>query len=75
MQNGDANSRFFHVCINKRRRRNEILCLNFDDQRVDGVEQMKSKVMKHFQKHFQLCQWDRPIMDNFVFSKLDASAK
>lgn len=73
LQEGDSNSRFFHSCINKRRRRNEILCLNFDGVRVDGVEQLKFEIMEHFRKHFQQSQWDRPVLDGVVFKQLDAS--
>lgn len=53
LQEGDANSRFFLGCINKNKRRNEILCLNFDGVRVEGVDPLKFVIMEHFRNHFQ----------------------
>lgn len=52
LKNGDANSRYFHGCINMRRRKNEILCLNIEGVRVEGVEQLKSAIIGNFSNHF-----------------------
>lgn len=52
LKDGDTNSRFFHGYINKRRRMNEILCLNFGGVNVERVDQLKFEVMQHFRKHF-----------------------
>lgn len=74
LQVGDANSRFFHGCINKRRRRKDILCLNFGGVRVEGMEQLKCEIMDHFRKHFQHRQWERPVLNNMVFKQVDVDA-
>lgn len=53
LKEGDANSKFFHQCIKKRRKVNEILGLNFDGSFVEEVEPLKSKIKGHFENHFK----------------------
>lgn len=53
LKEGDANSNFFHRCIKKRRKINEILGLNFDGSLVEGVEPLKNEIRGHFERHFK----------------------
>lgn len=62
IREGDTNSKYFHGCINIRRRGNEILYLNFNGRQVDEVNKMKSVVKNHFQTHFQARDEDMPIL-------------
>lgn len=74
LKDGEANTRFFHGYINKRRRKSEFLCLNFEGYRVEGDEQLKSAIMGHFQNHFQHRDWDRPVLDGAVFKQVGVDA-
>lgn len=49
---GDANTRYFHVCARGRRRRNQLLALRKGDAWVEGVDGIKNEVKCHFQNFF-----------------------
>lgn len=53
LREGNANSKFFHRCIQKRRKVNEILGLNFDGEVVEAVDPLKKKVWSYFENHFK----------------------
>lgn len=57
---GDANTKFFHRCTQKRRKVNEILGLNFDGVFIEGVDPLKMEIKKYFENHFRSGGWDRP---------------
>lgn len=53
LKEGDANSQFFHRCVQKRRKVNEILGLNVDGVLVGGVELIREEINRYFENQFQ----------------------
>lgn len=73
LREGDANSKFFHRCIKKRRKVNEILGLNFEGSSVKEVDPLKSKIKGHFEQHFMRREGVRVIFDDLRVAVLDES--
>lgn len=59
---------FFHRCVQKRRKVNEILGLNFEGELVEEVQPLRDKIRGFFEDHFKGDMWDRPC--NIRFSEL-----
>lgn len=71
LREGDSNSKFFHSCLAKKRRRDEILCLDFGGELVDEVQELKGKVKDHFQSLFaKSADWDRPHIDSLPVGQI-----
>lgn len=66
----DANSKFFHSCIQKRRKVNEILGLNFEGVFVDEVEPLREGIKGFFEQHFSSGGWERPSFGNLNMPSL-----
>lgn len=60
LKEGDANSKKFHRCIQKRRKVNEILGLDFDGSFIEGVYPLRMELRGYFERHFATGEWDRP---------------
>lgn len=67
LQDGDANTRFFHGWLNRRRRKNEILCLLVVGRMVEEVGEIRVVVWDHFRKHFSKQGEYRPVLVNLDF--------
>lgn len=52
LKDGDTNSKYFHGCINKRRRNSGILTLKENDRMLRGVEEIKEPIINHFHSQF-----------------------
>lgn len=52
LKDGDVNTSFFHGWLNKRRRRNEILCLRVENRLVVEVGELEEVIREHFRTHF-----------------------
>lgn len=52
LREGDANSKYFHGCIKRRRRNNEIIHLDNNGEKVEDVDEMKKVIFDHFQNRF-----------------------
>lgn len=70
LKEGDANSKFFHRCIQKRRKINELLSLNFDGVFVEGLDPLRDKIRGYFENHFMGNEWARPFVGNVNFPSL-----
>lgn len=46
---GDANTKYFHGCINKRRKEHEILTLEWNGRRLNEADDIKKAIVDHFQ--------------------------
>lgn len=71
LKEGDANSAFFHTCINSRRRLNNIMALQVDNGWLVKVEEVKQEILNHFSKQFSENKWDRPHLDSVSFKQLN----
>lgn len=52
LSEGDANSKYFHGCINKRRKENEIQVLEVEGRSVKEVEGVKKAIHDNFKNIF-----------------------
>jgi hypothetical protein len=60
---GDANSRFFYLCLNMRRNSNSIIALRDGQVWVEQVTGIKELVNRHFMKQFNEEMVTRPNLD------------
>ncbi|PNX80939.1 cysteine-rich receptor-like protein kinase, partial [Trifolium pratense] len=72
IQEGDANSRFFHSSIKGRRRRNQIVKLKKETTWLEGVDAIKQETKDHFSKHLSEEWSSRPFLQGINFKSLSA---
>ncbi|PNX99941.1 cysteine-rich receptor-like protein kinase, partial [Trifolium pratense] len=70
IQEGDANSRFFHSSIKGRRRRNQIVKIKKEAVWLEGVEAIKQETKDHFSKHLSEEWSSRPFLQGINFKSL-----
>jgi hypothetical protein len=70
LKEGDSNVRFFHNCINARKRSNRLLSLETVDGRVEGPIHIRREVVSFFKNHFDTVTWNRPTLDGITFPQL-----
>ncbi|PNX92269.1 cysteine-rich receptor-like protein kinase [Trifolium pratense] len=70
LKEGDANTKYFHGCINKRRRENEILSLEWNGRMLREVDEIKKAIVDHFQNHFS-ARGVRPVPGNMSFKRVN----
>ncbi|XP_024636355.1 uncharacterized protein [Medicago truncatula] len=73
LRDGDANSKFFHSVLSRRRRHNALSSILVDDVVVEGVEPIRNAVFTHFAKHFQEVSANRPTVSNLPFRSLSVA--
>ena len=67
LEEGDANSKFFHGCMSNRRRQNAINVVSVEGVRVEGVQNVCAAVFCHFSNHFKSTGADRSGVDGLHF--------
>lgn len=70
LQEGDANTKFFHGCMSNRRRHNAINTVFVDGVSVEGVHNIRAAAFNHFSSHFKHIGTARPSVDGLMFRKL-----
>jgi hypothetical protein len=70
LRQGDANSKFFHGCVNSRAKRNSILALKVGDLWIDKPIHIKEAVVNFFENHFSSSNVCRPNLDGVHFPSL-----
>jgi hypothetical protein len=70
MKEGDANSSYFHVCINARKRSNSILALRTPHGWVEGPVDVRNAVVSFYKNHFDNEVWHRPLLDGMLFTRI-----
>ncbi|CAL0299385.1 unnamed protein product [Lupinus luteus] len=73
LKEGDANSSFFHACINNRRRRNNVLGLSVDGVWVEGDNLIRSSVSNYFKDSFTQLPSVFPTLDGAIINCLSQS--
>ncbi|XP_028058283.1 uncharacterized protein LOC114262126 [Camellia sinensis] len=71
--NGDKNTRYFHVLVKCRQRRNEINSLTVGDVVVDDPCRVKLEALAHFLKQFYEDWQHRPVLEGPFKSVRDSS--
>jgi len=70
LQDGDANSKYFHSVMAGRRRGNTISSLVVDGGIVEGVNPVRATVFNYFAEHFKNIQGERPSVKGFEFRRI-----
>jgi len=71
LQDGDANSKYFHSVMVGRLRGNTISSLVVDGGIVEGVNPVREAVFNYFAKHFKKIQGERPSVEGLEFRRID----
>ncbi|XP_058741211.1 uncharacterized protein LOC131613570 [Vicia villosa] len=72
LKEGDVNSKYFHSYINKRRKDNEILCLDINGRKVTEVKEIKDALCDHSSRQFAGRE-TRVIPENLSFNHIEDS--
>ncbi|GKV50169.1 hypothetical protein SLEP1_g56882 [Rubroshorea leprosula] len=75
IQEGDANTRFFHKVANGRRAQNNIAGLMSDGEWIEDPEAVKNEMFKYFRSVFQGDPWNRPKPSGIKFQKISEEKK
>jgi len=70
LQEGDANTNFFHGVMSSRRRHNAIQLLQVNGVQVEGVENIREAVVHHFSSHYKATNEVRPGVEGLRFRQL-----
>lgn len=70
MKEGDPNDKYFHECINKRRKENVICSIEANGRRLNEASEIKNKIFGHFKNQF-LCRGVTPIPANIEFKTME----
>jgi hypothetical protein len=74
LKEGDSNTKYFHHCMNARKRSNNVIALRTPEGWVEGPIRVKEATVAFFQRHFGCVDWSRPNFDGMVFPTLATEA-
>ncbi|GKV19246.1 hypothetical protein SLEP1_g29532 [Rubroshorea leprosula] len=69
LKEGDSNSKYFHNCVVRRRKQNELVGLLHNGVWVDRVEEVKSIVKDFFSNKFTKEEWCMPLLEEIKFNQ------
>ncbi|KAL8472643.1 hypothetical protein ACS0TY_029738 [Phlomoides rotata] len=69
LREGDVNSSYFHVWINRNRKSNTIEGLLINDRWINSVKGVKKWIHEHFENHFKAPHSSRPNLPLDIFSR------
>ncbi|GKV09634.1 hypothetical protein SLEP1_g21105 [Rubroshorea leprosula] len=72
LKEGDSNSKYFHNCVVRRRKQNELVGLLHNGVWVDRVEEVKSIVKDFFSNKFSKEEWRKPLLEEIEFNQVSA---
>jgi hypothetical protein len=70
LNQGDANTKFFHGSVVSRAKKNSIMALKVGDIWLDKPAQIKEAVVEFFENHFSSSNVCRPNLDEIAFPRL-----
>lgn len=70
IKEGDSNTKFFHSCLQDRRRKNQILSLQVEGRCVEQVGEVKMEVRRFFEEGFKEASFSRPVLGGIEFQTL-----
>ena len=62
IKEGDSNTKFFHSCLQDRRRKNQNLSLQVEGRCVEQVGEVKMEVRRFFEEGFKEASFSRPVL-------------
>ncbi|XP_058773250.1 uncharacterized protein LOC131647368 [Vicia villosa] len=68
---GDKNTKFFHNSLKERNRRKAITSLEVSNGRLEGVDNIKEEVKRHFFELYKEEDRERPIPEGLVFNAIE----
>ncbi|GKV01676.1 hypothetical protein SLEP1_g14215 [Rubroshorea leprosula] len=60
LQEGDANSKYFHGCIIRKRKQNGLIGIRKNNEWIEDVPEVKGFIKEYFERKFDEEEWDRP---------------
>jgi hypothetical protein len=70
LQEGDANTGFFHACVKSRKRSNTIVALRKGLDWISKPDEIRREVVSYFKQHFEEVTWERPRLDGIEINQL-----
>jgi len=70
LNEGDANTKFFHGVMSSRRRSNVIVSIYVDGEQIEGVQEVRNDDFDHFSRHFKRVDVERPCLRKMVVKSL-----
>jgi len=73
IKEGDCNSKFFHITVNRNRRHNALRGLMLDRCWIEEPARIKEEVHQYFRKKFEEEEKERPTLDGISFQTISQS--
>lgn len=70
LQEGDANSKFFHVVMSSKQCSNDIQLIKVNGIQVEGVQNIREAVFNYFSSLFKVVNVERPRVEELNFQRI-----